>query len=321
MNLRHLQTFVAVADVGGLARAAVRINLSQPAASRQILALEAELGVALFDRIGRRIHLTSEGQDLLERGRRLLADAASFGERALSLKGGHTGTLRVGAPTQVIENLLAPFVPGFQKRYPGVEVHLLEAAATRLQSHVDRGDVQLGILPSGHDALLGELLYPIHIMVAVAQKHPLWWLWRKSIRSPVGARSKSWSSPTNRCCYSAANLACDPGLKRRVTLPTLDHACCWRAPLHTLLLHWRARGTELRLFPLMCGSRGVNVCLVPLVHRGAPVGRWAIVAWDPRQFLAPYVAQFVKELAASVRRSFPGRDVIRRVPPLPRPKL
>ena len=72
MNLRHLQTFVAVADAGGLARAAVRINLSQPAASRQILALEAELGVALFDRIGRRIHLTSEGQDLLERGRRLL---------------------------------------------------------------------------------------------------------------------------------------------------------------------------------------------------------------------------------------------------------
>jgi DNA-binding transcriptional LysR family regulator len=190
---------------------------------------------------------------MLERGRRLLADAASFGERALSLKGGHTGTLRVGAPTQVIENLLALFVPGFQKRYPGVEVHLLEAAATRLQSHVDRGDVQLGILPSGHDALLGELLYPF----------TLWWLWRKNIRSPAGPRSKSWSSPTSRCCYSAANLACDPGLKRPVTLPTLDHACCWRALLHTLLLHWRARGTGLRLFPLMCGSRGLMFVLCP----------------------------------------------------------
>ena len=127
--------------------------------------------------------------------------------------------------------------------------------------------------------------------------------------------------PTNRCCYSVANLVCDTGLKRPATLPTLDHACCWRAPLHTLLLRWRARGTGLQLFPLMCGSRGVNVRLVPLVHRGAPLGRWAIVAWDPRRFLAPYVAQFVKELTASVRRSFPGRDVIRRVPPLPRPKL
>ena len=82
-----------------------------------------------------------------------------------------------------------------------------------------------------------------------------------------------------------------------------------------------SEGYGIAVVPSDVRISGVNVRLVPLVHRGAPLGRWAIVAWDPRQFLAPYVAQFVKELTASVRRSFPGRDVIRRVPPLPRPKL
>ena len=62
MNLRQLQTLITIADAGGFAGAAGRLNLSQPAASRQIQALEAELGVLLFDRIGRRLQLTSEGE-------------------------------------------------------------------------------------------------------------------------------------------------------------------------------------------------------------------------------------------------------------------
>jgi len=120
MDLRRLRTFVTVADAGGFARASGKLPLTQPAASRQILALERELGIALFDRVGRRIVLTSEGEDLLRLSRRLLEDAASLGERARALKMGDAGALRVGAPTQVIENLLAPFVMGYQRRHPGV---------------------------------------------------------------------------------------------------------------------------------------------------------------------------------------------------------
>ena len=210
----------------------------------------------------------------------------------------------------MIENLLAPFVPGFQNRYPGVEVHLLEAAATRLQSHVDRGDVQLGILPSGHDALLGELLYPIHVTVAVAQKHPF----------------------ARRPTLEIVELADKPLLllNRQFGLRSWFEATCEVAHIrprmllessapHTLTA-LASEGYGIAVVPSDVRITGVNVRLVPLMHRGTPVGRWAIVAWDPRRFLAPYIAQFVKELVASVRRSFPGRDVIRRVPPLPRPK-
>src|ERR1700737_2927778 len=94
MNFRHLRAFATIADAGGFVRAAARLNLSQPALSRQIHALEAELGLPLFDRIGRRVQLTSEGEDLLRRSRRLLAEADSLGEHARLLKAGETGILR-----------------------------------------------------------------------------------------------------------------------------------------------------------------------------------------------------------------------------------
>jgi hypothetical protein len=84
-----------VVDVGGLAKAATRLHLSQPALSRQIQALEAELGVALFDRVGRRVQLTSQGEDLLLRSRRLLAEADALGERARELKSGDDVVIKV----------------------------------------------------------------------------------------------------------------------------------------------------------------------------------------------------------------------------------
>ena len=120
MNLRHLRAFATIVDVGGVARAALRLHLSQPALSRQIHALEADLGVPLFDRVGRRVQLTSQGEDLLRRSRRLLAEADSLGERARALKSGETGILRVAATPQVIENLLAPFLIHYRRRHPGV---------------------------------------------------------------------------------------------------------------------------------------------------------------------------------------------------------
>ena len=59
---------------------------------------------------------------------------------------------------------------------------------------------------------------------------------------------------------------------------------------------------------------------VPLVHRGASIGRWQLIAWDPQRFLAPYAQQFIREPVASTCRDFPGRELIRRAPPLPKPK-
>src|SRR6476646_7812868 len=149
MNLSHFRAFATIVDAGGFARAAERLHVSQPALSRQIRALELELGISLFDRVGRGVRLTSQGEDLLRHSRRLLTEVSSLSERARALKGGEAGLLRVGATPQVIENLLADFLAGYERRHPLVEVELKEAGGTELGNLLDRGEIEVAIMPAG----------------------------------------------------------------------------------------------------------------------------------------------------------------------------
>jgi DNA-binding transcriptional LysR family regulator len=79
-------------------------------------------------------------------------------------------------------------------------------------------------------------------------------------------------------------------------------------------------GYGIAIVPSQMRIAREGVRIVPLVYRKAPIGRWAMIAWDPQRFLAPYAKLFVEKLVASVRRAYPGRDLTRRAPPLPRPK-
>src|SRR5215510_8299405 len=164
MNLRSLRTFVATADSGGLGRASERLHLSQPAASRQIDALEAEFGVPLFQRVGRRLQLTSEGEDLLRQSRRLLADADLLAERARALKGGQAGTLRVAASPQIISSLLAPILPRFRDRHSGIDVQLIEGGLTQHRNRLERGEVHVAITTACDSRFAWRLLGPIHVL-------------------------------------------------------------------------------------------------------------------------------------------------------------
>jgi DNA-binding transcriptional LysR family regulator len=309
MNFKHLRAFVSIADAGGFARAANRLNLSQPALSRQIHKLEADLSVRLFDRVGRRVQLTSEGEELLRRSRRLLAEADSLSERARMLKAGETGILRVGATPQVIENLLAQFLTTYRQHHPGVEVHLLEDGGVRLNSRLGRGDVHLGLMAAG-SRFENRLLYPMHALAALYPTHRLG---RRAaieiaeladeslllLRSDFGSRE--WFD-------AACNVA---QIQPRVLLES-------SAP-HTLI-SLAATGYGIAIVPSNAQMPRSAVRAVPLIHRGVSVGKWAVIAWDSERFVPPYAAQFVQEIVAYCRRDYPGRDLIRRAPRLPRPK-
>src|ERR1044072_2578760 len=117
MNLRNLRMFVATAELGTLGRAATRLNVSQPAASRQLDALKAELGVTLFEHVGLSLRLTSECEHLLQRSRQRLADADMLTEHARALTKGETGTKGAATP-QMIAPRLAPFLPRHRQRHP-----------------------------------------------------------------------------------------------------------------------------------------------------------------------------------------------------------
>ena len=95
MNLRYLRTFVTVNDLGGVAHAAAQLNMTQPTASRQIQSLEEELRLNLFDRGGRELVLTPEGEDLLHRARHLLRAGVHR-----SLRRGHANQIRRNAREQ-----------------------------------------------------------------------------------------------------------------------------------------------------------------------------------------------------------------------------
>jgi len=91
MDVKRLRTFVTVADLGTVSKAALGLRVSQSALSRQIADLEDECGFKLFDRIGRRLFLTSRGEQLLEDCRGVLGQMGSLGERIDLLKRGDSG--------------------------------------------------------------------------------------------------------------------------------------------------------------------------------------------------------------------------------------
>ncbi len=96
LELYQLRSFVVVAELGHLTRAAERLHLSQPALSGQIKALEQTLGLALFERRSSGMALTPAGTRLLEGARRLLAGAQALQDEALAIRGEIAGVLRVG---------------------------------------------------------------------------------------------------------------------------------------------------------------------------------------------------------------------------------
>ena len=309
MNFRHLRTFVQVAEAGGFSRALHRLHLSQPAASRQIHALEAELGVSLFDRIGRGMRLTAEGEDLLRQSRLVLADAEALHERARALRGGDTGVLRVGATPQAIENLLASFLKRYRRRYPEVDVHFVEDGGARLPGRLEHGDVNLAIMPTGDERFDGRLLYPMHVFAVLPRTHRLSRRSVLEITDLADDRLMVGSGFASRVWFEAAcQLA---HVKPDIVLES--------AAPHTLIALVRA-GYGIAVLPSPASMPREAVRAVPLVHRGLPIGRWARVAWAPQRLLAPYAEGFVDDLAAYCAKTFPGRELVRRVQPIPRPE-
>ena len=145
MDLRRLRTFVAVAELGTVSRAALRLRITQPALSRQIGDLEREFGIKLFDRVGRRLMLTSVGEQVLDDCRGVLGQVSSLAQRIEQLGRGNSGVLRVAAPPQTIESVLSRFLPRYAADFPNVHVRLTEALGHEQLVLLERGEVHLGI--------------------------------------------------------------------------------------------------------------------------------------------------------------------------------
>src|SRR6266404_5314928 len=124
MELRQLEYFSVVAVPLTNTAAAARLHVAQPALWKQVNDLERELGVSLFERIGRRVRITSAGRQLLERVDQILAAARGLSGVAGDLRAGRTGRIRIGCLAPHIVAFLARAVAGFRATHPSVNVEL-----------------------------------------------------------------------------------------------------------------------------------------------------------------------------------------------------
>lgn len=145
-TFEQLRAFVVVAEEEHFGRAAVRLNLTQPPLSRQIQALERHLGVALFDRAGRRTRLTAAGGSFLVEARRLLELAAEAELSVRRVAAGESGVVNIGF-TSVVGNMVLPhLLPIAAQRLPEVEIvlHELRTAEQAESLLTNRIDIALG---------------------------------------------------------------------------------------------------------------------------------------------------------------------------------
>lgn len=175
MELFHLKSFCEVADSGSFSRASERLNITQPALSRQIVALEKEVGLPLFNRHSRGVTLTEAGRRLYryaDNVLKLVGEAEKSLKEMCSLE---TGTLSVGASTTIGNYLLPYWLSQFMKSYPGIDVSLQVGCTDEIMDKLSQGLFDLAFVGGSPD-MPGICIDPIledEILLVASVNHPL----------------------------------------------------------------------------------------------------------------------------------------------------
>jgi DNA-binding transcriptional LysR family regulator len=175
MELRHLRYFVAVAEEKHFGRAAARLRIAQPPLSRQIQALEKELGFRLFERTRRQVELTSAGRVLLAHAAKIF-DAVDVGvHEAERASRGESGRIVVAYPSTFAYSGLPELVRSFRAKFPVVEIVLRELAPQVQVEALRDGSIDVGFVraPFVEPGLISELVRSEPLVAALPSGHPL----------------------------------------------------------------------------------------------------------------------------------------------------
>jgi len=148
MNLKHLETFILVAELQSFTAAARRLYMSQPAVSFQIKSLEEDLQVTLLQRGDKKLGLTAAGRLLYPEAKKMVARYQKIRAGIDDLRGFKTGHLVVGASTTPGEYLLPLFIGGFRKKYPGIGISLRVAGSGSVSRWIRDREVDIGVTGS-----------------------------------------------------------------------------------------------------------------------------------------------------------------------------
>jgi len=175
MDVRSLEVFLSVARHLNYTRAGDEVNLSQPSVSVRIKQLEDELGMELFEQLGKKIALTEGGLLLLPHARRVIAAIRDAKHAVEELQGLERGSLRIGASTTPGMYLVPQIIARFKERYPKIEVQLGIKDTRQVEEDIIRNEYDFGFV-GGH--LAGDDVEVLpwmtdQLVLVVATKHPL----------------------------------------------------------------------------------------------------------------------------------------------------
>jgi DNA-binding transcriptional LysR family regulator len=198
VQLQQLSYFIAVAEVRHFTQAAEALGVAQPSLSKQIRALETELGASLFSRARGNITLTPAGESLLPLAKRILADVDTARLEVQELAGLRRGRVRLGATPSLCAGLLAEVLHRFHSAYPGIQLLVEEGGSRDLVRDVTRGSLDLAL-----------------VILPLADDTPL-------VTSPILRENLVVVSPVNEALHSEGSAAPSPLLPRKPYLRITD---------------------------------------------------------------------------------------------------
>ncbi len=291
INVDLLRTFIEVARVEHLGRAAEVLQADQSTVSRKIARLEEEFGVPLFERIGRSIRLTAAGQRFVGRAERLVDDLREAIADAEGTVSEETGEVHVGFLHTVGARWLPERLARFLETHPRVRFILREGSAEEVVAGLAHGDFDIGIVgppPQNSPELEIRSLFRERVAVVV----------------PAGHRLVGRSSCTLK------DLADEPlilprsrsGLRRVIddafARQGLSVNVAYEGDDFTIVQGLVEAGLGSTLLPMPLPLPSTQVAVIPL--RDPPIARTMVLCWDRRRILPPAAALFVRRLVDEI---------------------
>jgi len=231
MNPNLLQAFLAVSRHRSFTRAAADLFISQPAVSRQIQQLERELGVALFEKIGKSLHLTDAGRTLADEAESALGNLGRIVEAVRAHAAPSVGRLRIGAATTPGLYMLPTPLGDFLREHPGVELSYLIEPSDQIVRRVVANEIDVGFIGATVEAsgIASEAIAHDEVVCFASPRHPAAQPKRIDIRNlldttwivrPKGSATRalfdSWQTEIGIRFEHTIELACPEGIRALV---------------------------------------------------------------------------------------------------------
>jgi DNA-binding transcriptional LysR family regulator len=181
LDFEYLKTFLTVAKYGGISQAANELYLTQTTVTNRLKELQKELGIVLFDRNGRSMQLTTDGQAYLAYAERSLALLDEAHNRLMLHSSEYKGEITLASTSNICTYLLPDWLAKFRKRFPDLRLKISTGHSRPIMDQVLKGNIDIGLVrgPIDHNGLHVFPLVRARVVPVVSIDHP--WFGKKTV--------------------------------------------------------------------------------------------------------------------------------------------